>query len=146
MLAELAAINGAFAVIKSTIANGKELASAGQAIADFAFAKEDLQAKASKKKNSTFGNDLQEFMALEEVKKKEAELKSIMYLYGRYGLWEDWVKFQADARRKRQEQIRKAKLKRDKIVEIVGIVSLSAVILMLISAIGYVIMRRKLWL
>jgi len=61
-------------------------------------------------------------------------------------LWEDWVKFQADARRKRQEQIRKAKLKRDKIVEIVGIVSLSAVILMLISAIGYVIMRRKLWL
>ena len=146
MLAELAAINGAFAIIKSTIANGKELASAGQAIADFAFAKEDLQAKASKKKNSTFGNDLQEFMALEEVKKKEAELKSIMYLYGRYGLWEDWVKFQADARRKRQEQIRKAKLKRDKIVEIVGIVSLSAVILMLISAIGYVIMRRKLWL
>ena len=146
MLAELAAINGAFAVIKSTIANGKELASAGQAIADFAFAKEDLQAKASKKKNSTFGNDLQEFMALEEVKRKEAELKSMMYLYGRYGLWEDWVKFQADARRKRQEQIRKAKLKRDKIVEIVGIVSLSAVILMLISAIGYVIMRRKLWL
>ncbi|MAB40635.1 MAG: hypothetical protein CL525_16260 [Aequorivita sp.] len=146
MLAELAAINGAFAIIKSTIANGKELASAGQAIADFAFAKEDLQAKASKKKNSTFGNDLQEFMALEEVKKKEAELKSIMYLYGRYGLWEDWVKFQADARRKRQEQIRKARLKRDKIVEIVGIVSLSAVILMLISAIGYVIMRRKLWL
>ena len=146
MLAELAAINGAFAVIKSTIANGKELASAGQAIADFAFAKEDLQAKASKKKNSTFGNDLQEFMALEEVKRKEAELKSMMYLYGRYGLWEDWVKFQADARRKRQEQIRKAKQKRDKIVEIVGIVSLSAVILMLISAIGYVIMRRKLWL
>lgn len=146
MLIELAAINSAFAVIKSTIANGKELASAGQAIADFAFAKEDLQAKASKKKNSTFGNDLKEFMALEEVKRKEAELKSMMYLYGRYGLWEDWVRFQADARRKRQEQIRKAKQKRDKIVEIVGIVSLSAVILMLISAIGYVIMRRKLWL
>lgn len=146
MLAELAAINGAFAIIKTTIANGKELASAGQAIADFAFAKEDLQAKASKKKNSTFGNDLQEFMALEEVKKKEAELKSIMYLYGRYGLWEDWVRFQADARRKRQQQIKAAKQKREKIIEIVGIVSLSAVILMMLSAIVYVVMRKKLWL
>ena len=146
MLAELAAINGAFAIIKTTIANGKELASAGSAIADFAFAKEDLQAKASKKKNSTFGNDLEEFMALEEVKRKEAELKSIMYLYGRYGLWEDWVKFQADARRKRQQQIKIAKQKREKIIEIVGIISLSTVIIMLIGAIGYVVMRRKLWL
>lgn len=146
MLVELAAINSAFAIIKTTIANGKTLASAGSAIADFAFAKEDLQAKASKKKNSTFGNDLQEFMALEEVKKKEAELKSIMYLYGRYGLWEDWVKFQADARRKRQQQIRIAKQKREKIIEIVGIISLSTVIIMLIGAIGYVVMRRKLWL
>ena len=146
MLAELAAINGAFAIIKTTIANGKELASAGSAIADFAFAKEDLQAKASKKKNSTFGNDLEEFMALEEVKRKEAELKSIMYLYGRYGLWEDWVKFQADARRKRQHQIKMAKQKRERIIEIVGIVSLSAVILMMLSAIVYVVMRRKLWL
>ena len=117
MLIELAAINSAFAIIKTTIANGKELASAGSAIADFAFAKEDLQAKASKKKNSTFGNDLEEFMALEEVKKKEAELKSIMYLYGRYGLWEDWVKFQADARRKRQQQIKIAKQKREKITD-----------------------------
>lgn len=146
MLAELAAINSAFAIIKTTIANGKELASAGSAIADFAFAKEDLQAKASKKKNSTFGNDLEEFMALEEVKRKEAELKSIMYLYGRYGLWEDWVKFQADARRKRQQQIKIAKQKREKIIEIVGIISLSTVIIMLIGAIGYVVMRRKLWL
>ena len=146
MLAELAAINGAFAIIKTTIANGKELASAGSAIADFAFAKEDLQAKASKKKNSTFGNDLEEFMALEEVKRKEAELKSIMYLYGRYGLWEDWVRFQADARRKRQHQMKMAKQKRERIIEIVGIVSLSAVILMMLSAIVYVVMRKKLWL
>ena len=146
MLAELVAINSAFAVIKKTIANGKELASAGKAIADFAFAKEDLQSKASKKRNSTFGNDLEEFMALEEIKRKEAELKSIMYLYGRYGLWEDWVRFQADARRKRQQQIKAAKQKREKIIEIVGIVSLSAVILMMLSAIVYVVMRKKLWL
>ena len=146
MLAELAAINSAFAVIKTTIANGKELASAGQAIADFAFAKEDLQAKATRKRNSTFGNDLQEFMALEQAKQKEAELKSIMYLYGRYGLWEDWVRFQAEARKKRQEQIKRARIKRQKIIEAVGIVSLLAISLALLAFIVYVVMRKKAWL
>ena len=146
MLAELAAINGAFAIIKTTIANGKELASAGQAIADFAFAKEDLQAKASKKKNSTFGNDLQEFMALEEVKRKEAELKSMMYLYGRYGLWEDWVKFQANARAKRQRQIKEARLKREKMIEVIGVVSLSLAIIFMFLGFFYIVARKKLWL
>ena len=146
MLAELAAINGAFAVIKTTIANGKELASAGQAIADFAFAKEDLQSKASKKRNSTFGNDLQEFMALEEVKRKETELKSIMYLYGRYGLWEDWVKFQAEARTRRQKQIQLAKRRREKIIEVCSILALSALCIALLSWLAYFIARKKLWL
>ena len=146
MLAELAAINGAFAVIKTTIANGKELASAGQAIADFAFAKEDLQSKASKKRNSTFGNDLQEFMALEEVKRKENELKSIMYLYGRYGLWEDWVRFQAEARAKRQKQIKLAKQRREKIIEVCSILALSALCIALLSWLAYFIARKKLWL
>ena len=146
MLAELAAINGAFAVIKTTIANGKELASAGQAIADFAFAKEDLQSKASKKRNSTFGNDLQEFMALEEVKRKENELKSIMYLYGRYGLWEDWVRFQAEARAKRQKQIQLAKRRREKIIEVCSILALSALCIALLSWLAYFIARKKLWL
>lgn len=146
MLAELAAINSAFAVIKTTIANGKELASAGQAIADFAFAKEDLQAKATRKRNSTFGNDLQEFMALEQAKQKEAELKSIMFLYGRYGLWEDWVRFQAEARKKRQKQIQLAKQRKEKIIEVCSILALSALCIALLSWLAYFIARKKLWL
>ena len=43
MLAELAAANAAFAVIKQAVANGKEIASAGNAIAQFVGAKEKLQ-------------------------------------------------------------------------------------------------------
>lgn len=146
MLAELAAINGAFAVIKTTIANGKELASAGQAIADFAFAKEDLQAKVSRKKNSVIGNDFKEFMALEEVKRKENELKSIMYLYGRYGLWEDWVKFQAEARKKRQQLIEQRRRRRQKIIEVLSIMFLSAICIALLSWLFYFVARKKLWL
>ena len=40
MLAELAAANAAFGVIKSFVSNGKELASCGKHISDFVFAKE----------------------------------------------------------------------------------------------------------
>ena len=43
MLAELAAANAAFQVIKSAVQNGKEIASAGKAIANFVGAKEQLQ-------------------------------------------------------------------------------------------------------
>ena len=46
MLAELAAANAAFAVIKQAVSNGKEIAAAGNAIAEFVGAKEKLQAKA----------------------------------------------------------------------------------------------------
>ena len=41
MLAELAAANAAFSVIKTAVMNGKEIASAGKAIANFVGAKED---------------------------------------------------------------------------------------------------------
>ena len=39
MLAELAAANAAFAVIKQAVSNGKEIAAAGSAIAEFVGAK-----------------------------------------------------------------------------------------------------------
>ena len=67
MLAELAAANAAFAVIKQAVSNGKEIAAAGSAIAEFVGAKEKLQSKAAKKGN---GSDLEEFMALEQIRQK----------------------------------------------------------------------------
>jgi hypothetical protein len=110
MLAELAAANAAFAVIKQAVANGKDIAAAGSAIADFVGAKEKLQNKAQKKGN---GSDLEEFMALEQIRQREDELKQFMIYAGRPGLWGDWQRFQAKARVARreaeQERIRKRK-------------------------------------
>ena len=83
MLAELAAANAAFAVIKQAVRNGKEIAAAGSAIAEFVGAKEKLQSKAAKKGN---GSDLEEFMALEQIREKEEELKQMMIILGRPGL------------------------------------------------------------
>ena len=100
MLAELAAANAAFQVIKTAVQNGKEIASAGKAIANFVGAKEQLQRKAQKKGG---GSDLEEFMALEQIREQEDQLKQIMIYAGRPGLWGDWQRFQAKARIARRE-------------------------------------------
>ena len=114
MLAELAAANAAFAVIKTAVQNGSDIAKAGSAIAKFVGAKEDLQRRANKKGN---GNDLEEFMALEQIREQEEQLKQMMIYLGRPGLWNDWQKFQAKARvARREEEIRLAK-KRKQILE-----------------------------
>jgi hypothetical protein len=115
MLAELAAANAAFSVIKTAVQNGKEIAAAGNAIAQFVGAKEDLQRKANKRGN---GSDLEEFMALEQIREKEDELKQMMIILGRPGLWSDWQKFQAKARVARREAEEAAIRKRKKIFEI----------------------------
>ena len=120
MLAELAAANAAFAVIKQAVQNGSDIAKAGSAIAKFVGAKEDLQRKAQKKGNRA---DLEEFMALEQIREQEEQLKQLMIYAGRPGLWGDWQKFQAKARiQRRDEEIAKAK-KRKQIIEIIIITS-----------------------
>ena len=76
MLAELAAANAAFSVIKNFVSNGKELASCGKQIGDFVFAKEQIEKKASKKRAKGIRtNDLEEFMALEKIKQQEKTIK-----------------------------------------------------------------------
>lgn len=111
MIAELAAFNAGFAVVKQCIANGRELTDAMNAIGQMVGAKEDLKRRGEKKKKSVLSilggkteNDFEEFMALEKIRETEKELTSIMKLYGRPGLHDDWVRFQAEARKKRREE------------------------------------------
>ena len=92
--------------------NGRDLMSAGKAISSLVNAEEELRNRGNKKKNSFWrkvggneGSDLEEFMALEELKQKRAELESMMRLYGRGGLYNDWVRFQVEARKRRQREI-----------------------------------------
>ena len=121
MLAELAAANAAFGVIKSFISNGKELASCGKQISDFVFAKEQIQKKASKQRAKGIRtNDLEEFMALEKIKQQEEELKQIMIYAGRPGLWQDWQRFQAEARKSRRYAEKMAEKQKQEMLEVAG--------------------------
>lgn len=135
MIAELAAFNAGFAVVKQFVANGRDLSDAMGAIGKMVAAKEDLRARGEKKKKSVLSvlggkteNDFEEFMALEKIKQVEKELESMMKLYGRAGLWDDWVRFQAEARKQRRQAILEEKKRREKMWEYIAI-GLAAVFL-----------------
>ena len=100
MIAELAAANAAFAVIKGALANGKELSALGSRVFDYFDNKAAIQERATKKGG---GSDIEEFMALEQLNAQEVELRERMVYAGRPGMWGDWQKFQAAAARRRRE-------------------------------------------
>ena len=56
-------------------------------------------------------------MALEQIREREEELKQMMIILGRPGLWSDWQKFQAKARVARREAEAAASIRRRKIID-----------------------------
>jgi hypothetical protein len=125
MLAELALANSAFAVIKGALANGKELSALGGRVFDYFDNKAKIQEKATSKGG---GSDMEEFMALEQLRQQEEHLRESMVYAGRAGMWDDWVKFQAQAARRRREQkeaaaraviVRKAKM--EQLIEYIAV-------------------------
>lgn len=125
MLAELAAANAAYHVIKQAVTNGNELANYAKHISKWVGAEEDLQKKVEKKSNNVFnkilgkeGDDFEEFMALDKIKQQKSELVSYMRLYGRAGLYDDWVAYQAQARKARREALKQRQKEIDRIKEI----------------------------
>ena len=139
MLAELAAANAAFAIIKQAVSNGRDLANAGSAIADFVGAKEELRKKGEKKKRSPFsgGGDLEEFMALEKIKEQEEQLREMMVWAGRPGMWADWQKFQTEARKARQKAEEARARRKKKIIEVTLLTLLGIVGLGVLGFIGW---------
>ena len=129
--------NSAFAVIKQTLENGKDIASAGNAISRFVGAEEQLQRDLHKKRNSIWtnflgktDNDLEEFMALEQIRVKNEKLREYMQLYGRAGLWTDYQQYCAEARKARKEAEAKRKKPRQEFKDLV----LKIVLFILITA------------
>ena len=147
MLAELAAANAAFAVIKGALANGKELSALGSRVFDYFDNKAKIQEKATKKGG---GSDIEEFMALEQLRQQEEELRERMVYAGRPGMWDDWVKFQAAAARRRREEkeaearrIALRKRKAEQLAEYIA-VGLAAIILAALIIYGIALYMRHL--
>lgn len=143
MLAELAIANSAFAVIKQTIANGQDLTRVAKQATSYFDSKSQIAKKA--KKNGS-KSDMEAFMALETLKKQEEELKELMIYAGRANLYDDWLQFQADCKRKRKEEekqrLHKAAKTRQMVLNvftglIVAIVTIPVVIALVYSIVGF---------
>ena len=65
-------------MIKNFVSNGKELGGCVKQISDFVFSKEEIEKKQKRKKQKVVDLILEEFMALEQIREKEEELKKIM--------------------------------------------------------------------
>ena len=153
MLEMLVAANAAFAIIKKTLENGREISSAGSAIASFIGAEDKLRADVQKKKNSLWtkflgkeDNELEEFMALEEIRRKQDMLREYMQLYGRANLYTDYIEFCAEARRNRKEANKKQAQRKAYIQDIITKIILGLLITILISGFAgaaFLIMRKK---
>jgi hypothetical protein len=139
MIAELAAANAAFGVIKQTLANGKELYEAGDALADYFGLKAELQKKAHE---HGYKSDMQAFQAAEQLKQYESALKQMMIYQGRPGLWDDWLAFQKQMKDSREaaekaEKAKKAKRKKQLEDTLLGI-GLTLLILSGVGIVGYI--------
>ncbi len=72
--------------------------------------------------------DFEEFIHLEEISQKREELREILQLYGRPGMYNDWVKYQSEARKKRKEAKEEQKKALEKLVRNIMIAILVIVI------------------
>ena len=113
MLAELAACNAAFSVIKTAITNGKELYDCGDSAKKY-FANKSTIAKRVASKGKS---DLDAFMALEKLKEQEVWLKEHMIYAGRPDMYSDWLKFQSECKKERERDARLAVLKKHNVVK-----------------------------
>lgn len=134
--------NSAFAIIKQTLENGKDIASAGSAISNFVGAEEKLRQDLHKKRNSIWtnmlgkqDNDLEEFMALEQIRVKQEKLREYMQLYGRANLYKDYVQYCADARKSRKEAMIKQQQRIDYIKDLVMKIILGILITALLAGV-----------
>jgi hypothetical protein len=138
MLAELAVANAAFAVIKEAVANSGDIMAAGESLFKYFDTKAEIQKKASSKGGSDRG-DLEEFMALEKLKKQEEELREMMIYQGRAGLWTDWLKFQLEAKKKREAAEREKRLRKQRIIGRIKDIAMIILIVVLLGGIGAII-------
>ena len=137
MIAELAAANAAYDVIKQTIANGQEIYQAAEAMAKYFGLKQEIQQKAHE---HGYKSDLEAFMAEEQLKRQEEELKQMMIYQGRGGMWNDWLQYQANMKQSRKNAERQKELERqNRKKKLIDGIMIGIAVTVGLSSVGFVI-------
>ena len=114
MLAEIAAANAAFGVLKTALTNGRDLYECSNVAKKYF----DNKSVIAKRVASKGKSDLDAFMALEKIKEQEEWLREHMIYAGRPDMYSDWLKFQSECKKEREQQARIATLKRNNAVKL----------------------------
>jgi hypothetical protein len=140
MIETIALASAAYTTIKTAIQQGKELYDCADDVFAFFSAKRELQNKVNDTPLDK-RNTLKEFLELEKIKEQEQQLKELMIYSGRGGMWDDWLKFQADAKKQRDDAINAEKARCAKKLKVIkevvygGVIALS--ILCAVGIIGF---------
>ena len=124
VLETIMAANAAYGVIKTCLANGREVKGMVGHVGKFLNAEADLKDAVERKKKSpltaiTGGaeGDWEEFQALEDIKEKRRELESWCRLYAPSGTWDRWISWQAEARKARRAAEKQKEKEREEMME-----------------------------
>jgi len=124
-LAVISAANAAIGQVKTLIGHGKDISGMGKQLGAILTAEETLKAQGESKKRSLFSQALgknedsfEEFMQLEKIREARKEIESMMRIYGRAGLYGDWVKFQVEERKRKKEEAEERAKAREKLTNI----------------------------
>jgi len=139
MLAELMVANAAFAVIKQTLSNGKEIADAGSALTKYFGASQAIEQKA---KLGT-GDVLAAYQAKQALERQEAELAWMLNKQGLLGYYK-YQQFREEFNRKQKVESKKRKARQAQINENInhGLIALGIVIIIVGAAFGVAIYLR----
>ena len=116
MLAEIAAANAAFGVLKTALGHGRELYECSNVAKKYF----DNKSAITKRVAAKGKGDLDAFMALEKIKEQEEWLKEHMIYAGRPDMYADFLKFQSECKQERERNARIAVLKRNNTLKMLG--------------------------
>jgi len=139
MLAELMVANAAFAVIKQTLSNGKEIADAGSALTKYFGASQAIEQKA---KLGT-GDVLAAYQAKQAIERQEKELEFMLNKQGLLGYYK-YQQFRDEFQKKQKDAAKKQKIKNAKINSTINdvLIALGIVIIIVAAAFGVAIYLR----
>jgi hypothetical protein len=112
-IAAIKIANEAIGAIKEFAGHVSSVGEMGPQLTKLADAKGEIEKKAK-------DGDMDAFFALEDIRKKEAEIKQMFIYNGRAGLWDDYQKFihnRKEMKRKAVEREKAKKLARKKAIQ-----------------------------
>jgi len=97
--------NEAVGAIREMCSNVQSVGAMGKQLTQLADAKEEIQKKAAE-------GDMDSFMALEDIRNQEAEIKRTFIYQGRPGLWQDYQTFMRTRKELKEKERKRAEAKR----------------------------------